>query len=143
MQGELDEGNKDDDEDAINRRKFGPQHIRGGDRPKPPNTKYQFQRSEYAPQGIEPNSVMLDSRLATDMKSVSLPFPLIKLCDDQEQGGSWYLLGTQLILVRPYDDDLLMVREFNAYSDEHFNSYMATKVESEYEKIKSMLRTSH
>ena len=81
IQGELDEGNKNDDEDAINKRNFGPTNV---SKPKPPNMKYQFQRSDYAPQGIEPNNIMLDSRLATDMKSVSLPFPLIKLCDDQE-----------------------------------------------------------
>ena len=36
-----------------------------------------------------------------------------------------------------------MVREYKNHGDEHFNSYMATQVEPELEKIKGLLRTTH
>ena len=68
---------------------------------------------------------------------------MTKLCEDEEQGGAWYVFGTKCLLVREYDDDLLMVREFRSHSDEGLLAYLSANVEAEYKHVQSMLRTSH
>lgn len=85
---------------------------------------------------------MLDGRVMADLAEYSLPFPFAKICNDTENGGGWWIFGTKCLLVREYDDDLLMVKEYKGHSDEHFNSYMATQVELEYQKIQGLLRTT-
>ena len=76
------------------------------------------------------------------MKNHSLPFPFAKICNDEEQGGAWWIFGTKCLLVREYDDDLLSVREYKGHGDEAFNSYLAREIEPEYKKIQSLLRTN-
>jgi len=81
----------------------------------------------------------LDSRVIQDLSEVSLPFPMTKIAKDTEQGGSWYIFGTKCLLVREYDDDFLMVREFGSYSDEHFNAYISAQCEAEWLHVQSLL----
>ncbi len=151
MQQELQEGENDlDDENHIKRTKFASQQIRtGGDASaatgppmQRPRDDYEFQRGSYAPQGVDPRSDFLDSRLVQEMSSLSLPFSLVKIRDDPKTEGAWYVFGTKLVLISEYDDDLLKIREYQSKSDEHFNDYMQTHIESQYKHIQQMLRTT-
>lgn len=72
-----------------------------------------------------PRSDFLDSRVVQEMSSLSMPFPLVKIKDDAQEEGAWYVFGSKLILIKEYDEDLLMLREYKSHSDEHFNDYMA------------------
>ena len=139
MQMELEENERDanaEPNDRIRKQKFAPQQIRGnqikkaGDRespqkPAPPRNDYVFERQSYQVQNVQPKDDFLDSRLISDLAEVSIPFPMRKICESEEQGGAWYVFGTKCILIREYDQDLLMVREYKSHGDEHFNSYMA------------------
>ena len=126
------------DNDRIERQRFAPQQIRGraaespsAARPqRPPNNDYVFERGSYAPQGVEPNYHFLDSRIVNDLQEISLPFPLRKIAVNSEGGGAWYVFGTKLLLIREYDEDLLMIREYKSHSDEHFNAYIESNGES-------------
>ena len=94
------------------------------------------------PQGVNPREDEIDTRVMDDLKDYSLPFPFVKICNDDEQGGGWWVFGTKLVLVREYDDDLLMVREYKSHGDENFGSYLASQIEPERTKIESLLRTT-
>ena len=84
---EQDRGDNIDDEDRVKRRKFAPQQIRTQQRDRdaqpdeeiplpPPRNDYVFKRNFYAPQSFDPRNDFLDSRMITDLQSVSLPFPV-------------------------------------------------------------------
>lgn len=144
MQQELQEGENDlDDENHIKRKKFASQQIRTGADASaasgPPMQRarddYVFQRGSYAPQGVDPRSDFLDSRLVQEMSSISLPFSFVKVKDDSKTEGAWYVFGTKLVLISEYDEDLLKIREYQSHSDEHFNDYMQSHIESQYKHI--------
>ena len=84
---------------------------------------------------MEPNYHFLDSRIVNDLQEISLPFPLRKIAVNSEGGGAWYVFGTKLLLIREYDEDLLMIREYKSHSDEHFNAYIESNGESQWQKM--------
>lgn len=52
------------------------------------------------------------------------------------------MFGSKLVLIKEYDEDLLMLREYKSHSDVGFNDYVTSHVESQYEHMQSLLRTS-
>ena len=127
-------GNRRDQSDRDGPGRTGP----GGNpklKPPPRNDDYVFEVQEYALQGVVPKSLVLDARVVEDMKHVALPFPMKKLCDDDEVGedgepvGAWYVFGTKLIYVSELDDDVLQVREYKSHGDVMFSSYISAEVQ--------------
>ena len=102
-----------------------------------------FQRGSYAPQGVEPNYHFLDSRIVADLQEASVPFPIRKLRENAntEEGGAWYIFGTRLVLIREYDEDTLMLKEYKSASNQSFEAYVAGETESEWNKIQNLLRS--
>lgn len=167
MQMELGEKDRDlgiDGEDRVKRQKFATQQIRGkaakargdndddDDGPEEeykgtrnqirPRVNHKFERMSFAPQGIDPRTDMVDARIIEDLNDISLPFPMQKFCPDKENDGAWYVFGTKAVLVREYDEDVLMLREYKSYSDEHFKSYVGAQVEAEWKHIQMLLQTT-
>ena len=156
MQQDLDEAERlasGDQSDRINRQKFVGQPIRSGrgaaqdgDAGMPQlarNDAYVFERGSYAPQGVEPNYEFLDSRIVENLQEASIPFPIRKMMKnrDEEEGGAWYIFGTRLVLIREYDDETLMLKEYKSASDQSFDAYIASETEPEWRKIQNLLRT--
>ena len=79
----------------------------------------------------------MDSRIVADLQEASLPFPLRKLAENpnKDEGGAWYIFGTRMVLIREYDDDRLMLKEYRSASDQDFEAYLADQTETEWNKI--------
>lgn len=48
-----------------------------------------------------------------------------------------------MVLIREYDDDRLMLKEYRSASDQDFEAYLADQTETEWNKIQNMLRTKY
>lgn len=44
--------------------------------------------------------------------------------------------------MREYDEDVLMLREYKGYSDEHFRAYVQAQTEAEWKHIQMLLQTT-
>lgn len=86
---------------------------------------------------------MLDARIISDMQEISMPFPMTKLCDGGERGGTWYVWGTKALLIRELDEDDLQVTEYQGYGEEHFLNYMRAQTPAEYNRMKNLLQTDY